>query len=166
MNISDGALDSTNAGLERIENMFNSLKNNVGTKFNAQLHQNLTELQQNFEREMEDDFNTPNAIASIYDFVKQANTIIATGEYDAQNVQEITDYLTKIDTVFKCFDFLYNKPKQDDQLEQQVKALVDERNKCRRAKDYVKADELKQKILSMGVELSDNKDGTTTFKIK
>ena len=166
MNISDGALDSTNAGLERIENMFNSLKTNVGTKFNAQLHQDLTELQQNFEREMEDDFNTPNAIASIYDFVKQANTIIATGEYDARNVQEITDYLTKIDTVFKCFDFLYNKPKQDDQLEQQVKALVDERNKCRQAKDYVKADELKQKILSMGVELSDNKDGTTTFKIK
>lgn len=167
MNISDGALDSTNAGLERIENMFSALKNNIGSTYNTKLHTNLEELRQNFEREMDDDFNTPNAIACIYDFVKQANIIIATHIYNEQNVIEITEYFAKIDKVFKCFDFLYSRPTQDDsQLEQQVKQLIDERNKCRQAKDYTKADALKQQILALGVELCDNKDGTTTFKIK
>ena len=166
INMVDDALDSTNVGLERIANMFDNLKRNAGKTHSKVLEQALQKLKANFEAEMDDDFNTPNAIAAIYDFVKQANIIISSGEYDVKNVESIVEYFKLIDKVFKSFDFLYEKRNNKSDLEKQVQELIDARNVCRKQKDFVKADELKQKILSLGVELCDNKDGTTSYKIK
>ena len=164
-NIVDGAFDATNAGLERIENMWINLNKNVGTVHSTALDAALTELKTKFEAEMDDDFNTPNAITAIYDFVKTANVIISTNEYDAQNVKAIREYFEQVNKVFKCFDFL-SGTKQTNDKQKLVESLINERNVYRKEKNFAKADELKQQLISMGVELSDNKDGTTSYKIK
>ena len=114
---------------------------------------------------MDDDWNTPNAIAAIYDFVKQANIIIASGNYNKQNVEEIIGYFKLVDKVFKCFDFLNDKVKTNNK-EEQVKQLIEKRNEFRKNKDYKSADEIKQQILALGAEIFDNKDGTTSYKLK
>ena len=165
-NIVDNAFDATNAGLLRIENMWGNLEQNVGNIHSSKLDEALSALKTNFEREMDDDFNTPNAIAEIYEFVKKANVVITTKQYDKKNVEDIRAFFEKINKVFKCFDFLYQKEDKNEDLKNKVQALVDERNKFRGLKDFAKADELKQQILSLGAEICDNKDGTTSFKIR
>lgn len=164
-NITADALDATNAGLERIDNMFFNLRKNVGKNYSDALAKYLNILKANFVKEMDDDLNTPNAIACIYDFVKQANTIISKGQYNQKNVNEITEFFVKIDKVFKCFDFLYTTKNVNNNIEEKIKQLIDQRNVCRKNKDYKKADEIKLEIINMGVEIFDNKDGTTSYKI-
>ena len=112
---------------------------------------------------MNDDFNTPNAIAALFDFIKEANTIISAHDYNEQNKSEVIEFLTQIDKIFKCFDTL-NEQKTDDRREI-IEKLIQERNEYRKAKDFAKADELKQKIIELGAEIMDNKDGTTTYKL-
>ena len=165
VNIADESIEASNAGLGRIENMFFNLKKNVGNVYNKELAQYLHDLVANFKKEMNDDLNTPNAIAAIYDFVKQANIIIASGNYDKQNVEKIIRYFKRVNKVFKCFDFLNDNVKTNNK-EEQVKQLIEKRNEFRKNKDYKSADEIKQQILALGAEIFDNKDGTTSYKLK
>ena len=159
----DNVMQASNAGLERIENFIFNLKQGTFGSYNAKLSALLAEFRENFEREMNDDFNTPNAIAALFDFIKEANVIVTAHDYDEKNKAEILEYLNKIDSIFKCFDILHES-KKDDRAER-VQRLIDERNEYRKAKNYQKADELKAEIIALGVELQDNKDGTTTFRL-
>ena len=154
---------ASSAGLERIDNFIFNLKQNASGNYNEKLSQMLANFRASFEREMNDDFNTPNAIASLFDFIKEGNVIVTAHDYDEKNKAEILDYLAKIDKIFKCFDTLHEN-KKDDRAER-VQRLIDERNEYRKARDFKKADELKAEIIALGVELQDNKDGTTSFRI-
>ncbi len=168
MNISSEAIESTTAGLKKIQNFFYSLNTNVGDNYNKALSDILTTLCHRFEDEMDDDFNTPNAITSIYEFIKQANQIIPTHCYNIDNINEIYGYFCKINSVFKCFDFLEVKDINDDKSGkiEMIEQLMHERNIYRQQKDYKNADKIKAKIIDMGAEVIDNKDGTSTFRLK
>ena len=152
---------------QKIENFFYSLNSKTKTQHNELLDSYLKTLKTNFEKEMDDDFNCPNALTEIFNFIKLANTEINNSGFDDKNVIEITNYFEKINKVFKTFDFLAQKqPKIVNNNEDKIKSLIDERNAFRAQKNYQKADEIKSVLISMGVELTDNKDGTTTFRIK
>lgn len=166
VNISDDIITSAENGLKRIENFFFNLHKNVGDGYNSDLGDKFSEMCKNFETEMDDDFNTPNAIAAIYNFIKEANSILKTKCYNMDNVNEIVKYFKQIDKVFKCFDFLYDQKHKEENLKDQIEALMAERNKFRAEKNFVKADELKAKIIALGAEIFDNKDGTSTYRIK
>ncbi len=157
-------IKSSEAGLERIDNFIYNLKRNAGTAYNEELKANLDKFIANFEQEMNDDLNTPNAIASLFDFIKEANPVVLNHEYNEQNKQEIESFLTKIDKIFKCFDSLYEEKKQDNRAEE-IEALIAERNQFRKEKNWAKADEIKQRIIDLGAEIMDNKDGTTSYKL-
>ena len=159
----ENVIKASDAGLERIDNFIFNLKNNAGTNYNIQLKVYLDDFIKRFETEMNDDFNTPNAVAGLFDFIKEANPIISEHNYNDQNKYEILAFMEKINGIFKCFDTLQDK-KEDDR-ESKVKALIDERNKYRQEKNWAKADEIKQQILNLGAEIMDNKDGTTSFKL-
>ena len=165
VNFSEESVEASKSGLKRIENFFFNLKNNKSDKCNAELDKLLEKLMQDFEENMDDDFNTPNAITAIYDFIKCANPIIQEHNYDEQNVERIINYFKKIDKVFKCFDFLY-ETKQEKNIENEILQLLEERNKYRQEKNFAKADEIKAQIIGLGAEIFDNKDGTTTFRMK
>lgn len=166
VNISDDIITSAKNGLDRIENFFYNLQKNVGDGYNSDLGDKFNEMCKNFETEMDDDFNTPNAVAAIFNFVKEANPILTTKCYNMDNVNEIVAYFKKIDSVFKCFDFLYDKQQKENNIKDQIESLMAERNQFRKEKNFVKADELKAKIIALGAEIFDNKDGTSTYRIK
>ena len=160
----DDVMQACIAGLNRIDNFIFNLKSNVGEVFNKEIDARLQQFKSNFVENMDDDFNTPNAIASLFDFIKDVNPEIMSRQYNEENKQSILIALSQIDKIFKCFDSL--EEQKVDQRQEVVKDLINLRNKFRMEKNYQKADEIKQQILSMGAEIFDNKDGTTTFKLK
>ncbi len=166
LNYSDDAVKATNAGLERIENFFFGLNNNVGEGYNRALNDSLIKFGKVFEQHMEDDLNTANAIAAIFDFIKEANQTVMTRCYNVDNIKEIKAFFTSIDTVFKCFDFLYDTNSEFDSRRNKIEELMTKRNEFRKEKNFIKADELKAKIIELGAEVLDNKDGTSSVKIK
>lgn len=152
---------------EKLENFFINLKQNKKETYNEKLKQYLENLEQKFVEEMDDDFNCPNVLTEIFNFVKLANIEIAKSEYNEKNINEIVDYFLKLDKVFKVFDFLHKKNEKNDlNNEQEIKKLIEERNKFRAEKNFKMADELKQKIIDLGAVITDNKDGTTNYRIK
>lgn len=161
----DDVVRASDAGLERIDNFIFNLKRNASGAHNAELQASLEKFVARFEAEMDDDFNTPNAIAALFDFIKEANPIINAHDYDSDNQAQILKVLTQLNNIFKCFDTLIDDDAPDDR-EAIVRKLIEERNEYRSKRDFARADEIKQKILGYNVELFDNKDGTTTFKLK
>jgi len=164
-NISAESIAATEAGYERLATYFYNLKQNAGNAKNAELDKLLKDLANKFEASMDDDINTPNAVAAIYEFIKLTNPIIVSKQYNLGNISAITEFFSKVNQVFKVFDFLTETGGKPDDREAKVKQLIEERNNFRAAKNFAEADRVKQEILALNVELYDNKDGTT-YRLK
>ena len=161
----DDVMQASIAGLERIDNFIYNLRNNCGAEHNEKLIEALNKFKSSFEAEMNDDFNTPNAVSALFDFIKVANVAVSSHQYNADDMKQIILFLRRVNAIFKCFDSL-DEERSVDEREAKVQSLIAERNIFRQNKDWANADKIKQQILEMNVEIFDNKDGTTTFKLK
>jgi cysteinyl-tRNA synthetase len=113
-----------------------------------------------FEKAMDDNLNVPEAIKHVFEFIKEVNKLIDSNSIGVDSSREAIGFLKKIDSVFGVIDFR----EKFFELTDEQRALFDEREKARKKKDWKKSDELRNKLRSMGVELVDNKDGSTTAK--
>jgi len=105
---------------------------------------------------MDDDFNSPLALAALYELVKAINTARDAGATEdqlvpAQNIlRELTGVLG-----------LQLKEKQgSSEQEAKVIELIEERNEARKQKQWARSDEIRDQLKAMGVTIEDSKDGT------
>jgi len=105
---------------------------------------------------MDDDFNTPLALASLYELVKAINTARDNNATDEQlkSAQAVLRELTNVLGLR-----LAEKTGSSD-AEAQVNALIAERNEARKQKQWARSDELRDQLKAMGVTIEDSKDGT------
>jgi cysteinyl-tRNA synthetase len=115
-----------------------------------------------FEAAMDDDFNTPLALATLFDLVTYTNKLMHGKEKfsdpEIAVINAAKDMLVELSGVFGL-DLL--KEMAGEGLdEKEIKRLIDERNAARKAKDFKKSDEVRNKLSGMGIILEDTKDGT------
>ena len=79
----------------------------------------------------------------------------AAAELDADQVRQVLDFMRQVNGVLDVIDF------QRDEPDAEVARLVEARDEARRAKDFPKADALRNELLSMGIVLTDSPTGTT-----
>ena len=115
-----------------------------------------------FNEAMEDDFNTPMALAALFDLVTYANKIIHEKEkFTGGEVKEISAVRELIIELGGVFGLKLSQAAHSEALDESaVKKLVDDRNKARQDKDFKKSDEIRIKLTGMGIILEDTKDGT------
>ena len=111
-----------------------------------------------FKAAMDDDLNTPDALAAVFDFVKEINTLSdgsdkATLELAAKTFDELTGVL----------GLLYNRKK--DEVPAEVTALVQERAAAKKAKDWAKADAIRAQLTEMGWSVTDTAQGPKIAKL-
>ncbi|MBK9924748.1 MAG: cysteine--tRNA ligase [Anaerolineales bacterium] len=111
---------------------------------------------QSFTDAMDDDFNTPLALASLYELVKAINTARDNGANDEQ-LKPAQSTLRELADVFGLR--LAEKQGSSD-AEAQVIALIAERTEARKQKQWARSDELRDQLKEMGVTIEDSKDGT------
>ncbi|MCX5666603.1 MAG: cysteine--tRNA ligase [Candidatus Omnitrophica bacterium] len=116
----------------------------------------LEEYERNFEEAMEDDFNMPLALSSLFEMVNYTNKNID----DAKIALESKKILLKLSTIFGLE--LKNKGTLD--LPAKVESLIKERDEARTKKDYKRSDDIRKKLSDMGVILEDTKEGTVWRK--
>ena len=106
-----------------------------------------------FEAAMDDDFNTADALAAIFELVKFANTNVnenSSKEFAAGLYEEL----------FKLSDVLGLKiEKKEEILDKEIEDLIQERQAARKAKDFKRADEIRDELLKKGIILKDTRDG-------
>jgi cysteinyl-tRNA synthetase len=151
----------TKKELERIDEFVNKIKNlklkikNCSSKFK------ITEYKNNFELAMEDDFNTPKAVAVIFKLVNKGNSLIAKDKLSLSDAKEILKFLKKVD---KVFNFIFwKKPKE--KIPQGVMGLIKKREEYRKKGLWRKADEIRKKIQKLGYWVEDTKEGSKIKKI-
>ena len=106
-----------------------------------------------FEAAMDDDFNTADALAAIFELVKFANTNV-----DENSSREFAGGL--YEELFKLSDVLGLKiEKKEEILDKEIEDLIQERQAARKAKDFQRADEIRDELLKKGIILIDTREG-------
>ena len=106
-----------------------------------------------FEAAMDDDFNTADALAAIFELVKFANTNV-----DENSSREFAGGL--YEELFKLSDVLGLKiEKKEEILDKEIEDLIQERQAARKAKDFQRADEIRDELLKKGIILKDTREG-------
>jgi cysteinyl-tRNA synthetase len=110
-----------------------------------------------FEEALDDDLNTAEALAAIHDFARETNTFMARGArggIKADDQKALLALVDRFDSVFNIF----GEAKQE-LLDSEIQALIDERQAARAAKNFARADEIRNQLIAMGIILEDTKDG-------
>jgi cysteinyl-tRNA synthetase len=114
------------------------------------------EARQRFEESMDDDLNTAEALAAVFEFVREANTAMDAGDFRAGNAAPALDLLSRFDAVF---DVLRTGPRAAGISVAEIEALIAERAAARKAKNFGRADEIRRELTREGIILEDAKDG-------
>ena len=160
LNFSAELMESSKNALERIITCVDQLKHLLETAQGEELSEEekalLPEIdgyKVKFEEAMEDDFNTADAIAAIFELVKFTNT-----QTSAESTKAFLQLLfEKIVGLSDVLGLLVDK--KAEVLDSDVERLIEERQAARKAKDFAKADEIRDTLASMGIILKDTREG-------
>ena len=106
-----------------------------------------------FKAAMEDDFNTADAIAAIFELVKYANQNTDSSSSKAYS-QALLDELT---TLCDVLGILVET--KEEMLDSEIEALIEERQQARKNRDFARADEIRDELLEKGIVLEDTREG-------
>jgi len=114
---------------------------------------------QQFEESMDDDLNTAEALAAVFEYVRAVNTALDDGQYLEDNRWESARVLKIFDEIFAVLR--PTAPQSPQQLpDNEVEELIEQRNLAKRGREFKRADEIRAALLGKGVVLEDTKDGT------
>ena len=107
-----------------------------------------------FEDALDDDLNVSGALAAMFELIRNINKLADSRQLLADDVAPIQAALKKMDRVLGIADF------PEDSISAEVEGWIEKRNAARRNKDFKKADEIRQNLLSQGIVLEDTPAGT------
>jgi cysteinyl-tRNA synthetase len=112
----------------------------------------LPEFVADFERAMDDDINTADAIGVIFDLVRVINTEVKAG----QSAETISSAL---DTLLNLTDILGLLSKKKGKLDEEIETLISEREQARKDKNWALADKIRDELKNQGIVLEDTPQG-------
>jgi cysteinyl-tRNA synthetase len=110
-----------------------------------------------FEESLDDDLNTAEALAALFEFVRDANTAMDAGEFPSGNTAPALDLLDRFDRVF---DVLRPTLSEAGLSNARIEELIQERGAAKKARNFARSDQIRQELMDAGVILEDTKEGT------
>ena len=160
LNFSAELMEASKNGLERILNATDNLKHLIASVATEEMSAEEKEAfsktdayVEKFEKAMDDDFNTADAIAAIFELVKYANTT-ATAESSKEYLRGLLDRIVKLGDVLGLI-----LDKKEELLDADIEKLIEERQAARKAKDFARADAIRDELLEKGIILKDTREG-------
>ncbi len=159
LNFSAELMEAAGNGLERIITCVENLKFLSGSAGEAPvpeeeaLSREAGGFRAKFEEAMDDDFNTADAIAAVFELVKFANTH-ASGASSRTFLEKL---LSEIRALSDILGLIVEKQKEI--LDEDIEAMIAERQAARKAKDFAKADAIRSALLEKGILLEDTREG-------
>ncbi|MDD5738844.1 MAG: cysteine--tRNA ligase [Candidatus Pacebacteria bacterium] len=154
IDLKDTSIAEAKANVEKLQDLITKLQEvkllakEPSKEFNS--------LQEKFWDELENDFNTPKAKAMLFEIANLANEKISKNELTQEEAEEILKFLKKINKIFLFLDF---KKKKEAEIPEEIKKLAKQREKFRQAKEWQKADEMRNLTASKGWSIYDTDNG-------
>ncbi|PMC34187.1 cysteine--tRNA ligase [Bacillus sp. UMB0899] len=159
INFSQELLESTKNAFERLSTSYGNLKhrknssNNL-TENDQEWFDKINSYQEQFVKEMDDDFNTANAISILFDLSKQANYYM-----QEQNTSEevIQAFLDQFDELGNVLGVTFGST---DLLDEEIEIMIEQRIQARKDRNFALADEIRDKLKDLNIILEDTPQGT------
>ncbi|MFW9834445.1 MAG: cysteine--tRNA ligase [Candidatus Thorarchaeota archaeon] len=173
LDYNDKAVTQAIQSLERIKNAADVLRGRISilekigsreSDADKKLAEAAKTVRKGFEKEMDDDFNTPGALAEIFTFVKEINTLTKDvgGAAVLREAQAaLTELVGILGVSLDDAEVSEGLGQSTEVLRGVVELLLDLRENARKAKDFTTADQIRDRLGELGIEISDTKDGPT-----
>ncbi|HJV16119.1 MAG TPA: cysteine--tRNA ligase [Bacillales bacterium] len=159
INYSEELLESTKSALERLKTSYQNLKyrkkasTNL-TNHNQQWLEQIASLREQFIKEMDDDFNTANAISVLFELSKQANYYLL----EKNTAVEVIDAFTK--EFEELFEVLGLSLEKEELLDEEIESLIEKRIQARKDRNFQLSDQIRDQLKEMNIILEDTQQGT------
>ncbi len=166
---SEDKLKEATSALQRIYTFLDEVEHIQGSKKGKNMEKEICDMKEHFIKEFEsamsDDFNTPKAVAAIFEIVRIGNTVIASkpDNETAERLKDVTAYIFNI--VSKVLGIM-NHSAKDWYISNlkvpldEVESLIAKRAEARKNKDFTLADSIRAELTEKGVEIIDTIEGT------
>ena len=160
VNFSQDLVESAKNGLERVQTAYANLKHRLETSADLGDQQDMwmhkvQACKEAFEVAMDDDFNTANAIAAIFELAKLANVYLL--EKNTQSAV-LEQFVQTFDGLMGVLGLPFND--EADLLDADIEALIEERLEARRNRDFKRSDDIREELKAQGIVLEDTAQGT------
>ena len=164
INFSDALMEQAKAGLARMEKAKKILKHLIANSGGEMTDDEKAALdgydkyREEFIAAMDDDLNTADAISAIFELVTAINTAVKDGA-SREFAQKSLDTLMELATVVGLL-----QQDADDEIDDEIQKLVDERQEARKARNFARADEIRDMLKERGITLKDTPQGVQIIK--
>ena len=154
MNFTLDELRKAEETLKGLWDFMDRLKEWRGDKENPEVKKLIESVKKEFEKQMDDDLNTPSALASLFNFIREINKLMNERKISKENSKEIYNTMMRFDEVL---GILETKKKE---LPEWAKELIEKREKLRKEKKFKEADEIRAELRKKGIVIEDTPQGT------
>jgi cysteinyl-tRNA synthetase len=150
-------VDTFNDFIFRIKEEIKSPKTK---KQNKKISQTVKLAKDKFEKHMDDNLNTPHALAAIFNMINIVNKEIDVGDADKKSLKEVYEFLMKANEILDIIEL------KEEKLSEEEKKLIELREKYRKEKNYKRADEIRAQLKEKGIVLEDTPEGVRWKKVR
>jgi cysteinyl-tRNA synthetase len=155
LNFSFGALETAKNTVKKLDRFIQRLIRYTPGSGYPDTDQFVYEIKQRFSDAMDDDFNISDTMASLFEFVGKVSIPLSLGQLSEREKDNVLAILARIDEVLGVMNF------EEETLSDDALRLLEEREASRKRGDWNASDEIRKKLLGMGIEISDTASGVT-----
>ena len=167
LDFSDEALDAAQKGLHKLHHGFLRIlrTKTIETDDDTVFLNRIKQYREAFDSEMNDDFNTPRALATVFDFIKDVNIWLDENDTPARSTSDYAQQTMEktVGSVLGLLpaDYSYWENQKEGNLSAVIGLLLEIRNRLRKEKQYAFADEIRDKLTQLNILIKDSPEGST-----
>ncbi|WP_028552036.1 cysteine--tRNA ligase [Paenibacillus sp. UNC451MF] len=158
LNFSDETIEQAKNGLMRIENCIANIKHRLASAPEGPAAEavvsSAADILNQFEAKMNDDFNTPDAITSVFELVNVANPYVQQENVTSGSLNLLLEHFEKMDSILGILS-----KAEEELLDDEIEQLIVERTEARKSKNWARADEIRDLLTERGIVLEDTAQG-------
>ncbi|MCV9952495.1 cysteine--tRNA ligase [Paenibacillus sp. BT-177] len=160
LNYNQETMSQAENSVERIANAVANVKHRLAIalegngEVSAELQMKLDGILRQFEEKMNDDFNTPDAITAVFEWVSEANLLLQRDVVNQAELQAVLQTFHSMNSVLR----IYSEP-SEELLDDEIEQLIAERVEARKTKNWGRADEIRDLLAAKGIVLEDTAQG-------
>ncbi len=153
LNFTLEGLDQSQQALSRLHDFADRVAEIPDDAEGEDLSDEVASALEKFDAALDDDLNVPGAMAAVFELMREVNPKLAEGEVGAQGRDRVLEFFEDADSVLGLIEH------EKGTVDEEIDALIEERQAAREAGDYARSDEIRDELLAQGIVIEDTPQG-------